>query len=72
LIANVLSDALPGGSAVITLVRPDRLGVTASDQQWLLAVRAAAARTGAPLRMICLATRDGVRQLDSGELQGLS
>jgi hypothetical protein len=65
LIAHVLHDAAPGGSVVITLVRPNRLTVTDPDQQWLMALRDAAARTGVHLRMLCLATRDGVRRLDS-------
>lgn len=63
-IANVLRDAAPGGSAVITLVRDSGLSVTDPDQQWLMALRTAAARTGMPLRMLCLAAREGTRQLD--------
>ena len=74
LTAHVLNDAAPGGSAVITLVRDNVLSVTDSDQQWLTALRAAAARTGVHLRMICLATRDGVRRLEphGGDLNGFS
>jgi hypothetical protein len=49
---------------VITLVRGDGLSVTGADQRWLMALASAAARTGVHLRMLCLATRDGVRQLD--------
>jgi len=62
--AHVLSDAAPGGSAVITLVRDHGPGVTDSDQQWLMALQAAAARTGLRLRMFCVASREGVRQLE--------
>lgn len=64
MIAHVLRDAAPGGSAVITLVRDNGLSVTGPDQQWLMAFRPAAARTGVPLRMLCLATTEGTRQLD--------
>jgi hypothetical protein len=60
LIARVLNDAAPGGSAVITLVVGDGRGVTDSDRQWFAAVRTAAAMTGVRLRMLCLATGDGV------------
>ncbi len=63
LIAHVLRDAAPGGSAVITLVRDNGLNVAGPDQQWLMALRSAAARTGLHLRMLCLATREGTRQL---------
>src|SRR6266567_7316862 len=73
LTAHVLNDAAPGGSAVITLVRDNLLSVTDSDRQWLMALRAAAARTGVHLRMLCLATRDGVRRLaPGGDLNGPS
>jgi hypothetical protein len=74
MIAHVLHDAAPGGSVVITLVRGNGLSVTDPDQQWLMALRAAAARTGVHLRMLCLATRDGARRLDSigGEPNDLS
>jgi hypothetical protein len=72
MIARVLHDAAPGGSVVITLVRGNGLSVTDPDRQWLMALKVAAARTGVHLRMVCLATRDGARRLDSsgGELNG--
>jgi hypothetical protein len=66
-IANVLDDAVPGGSAVITLVRPNGLGVTDSDYRWLMALRAAAERAGLRLRMLCVATRAGVRRVDGSQ-----
>jgi hypothetical protein len=64
LIADVLDDAAPGGSAVITLVRDNGLSVSDADQQWLTALRSAATSAGVHLRMLCLATREGTRQLD--------
>jgi hypothetical protein len=63
-IARVLNDAVPDGSVVITLARDNGRGVTDSDQQWFTVLQAAAAQTGVSLRMVCLATRDGVRRLD--------
>ena len=63
-IARVLDDAVPGGSVVITLARDHGLGVTDSAQQWCTALQAAAAQTGVNLRMLCLATMDGVWRLD--------
>lgn len=73
-IAQVLDDAAPGGSAVITLVPGDEVSWADSGLQWLTALRAAAATTGVHLRMFCVATRDRVWQLDSnrGESGGSS
>jgi hypothetical protein len=64
-IANVLERAAPGTSAVVALVRPNCVGVTDADMGWLMTLKAAAERTGLHLSMLCLATRDGVRRLDS-------
>ena len=64
LITQVLSDAAPGGSAVIALTRPGTGHVRESDQRWTGTLREAAAAEGTTLRMVCLATRDAVRQLD--------
>jgi hypothetical protein len=62
--ARVLNDAAPGGSVVIALARDAGRGVTDSDMQWIMALRAAAASSGVHLRMICVATTDGVRRLE--------
>jgi hypothetical protein len=64
-IANVLGRAVPGSSAAVALVRPNDVSVTDADLQWLMALRAATERAALNLRMLCLATRDGVRRLDS-------
>lgn len=61
--AGVLSDAAPGGSAVIALARPGTGQVRESDQRWASALREAAASEGMTLRMVCLATWDGIREL---------
>lgn len=63
IVAEVLRDGTPGGSAVIIFVRENGLSMTDPDRQWLMALRSAAAKTGMPLRMVCLATREGTRQL---------
>lgn len=63
-LATVLDDAAPGGSAVITLVRAVDGGTTECDQRWLKAFKAAAARRDVRIRLFCLATTDGVRRLE--------
>ena len=63
-VMTVLDDAAPGGSAVITLVRDADLSTTDSDQLWLMAFKTAAAQRHVDLRMVCVATTDGVRRLD--------
>jgi hypothetical protein len=62
-IAEVLEDAAPGGSAVITLTRPGGEAVLETDACWFRALSDAARERGASIRMICLATQTGVRQL---------
>jgi hypothetical protein len=62
-VAHVLADAAPGGSAVITLTRPGSGTVVDADSSWFAALHAAARAEGVTIRMLCLATRDGVRQL---------
>ena len=64
LIARVLEDSVPGGSAMITLVRGGGHALTASDQRWLVALDEAAVRTNAPIRMFCLATAGGIQRLE--------
>jgi hypothetical protein len=63
IIAEVLEDAAPGGSAVITLTRPGGEAVSETDAYWFRALCGAARERGAAIRMICLATPAGIRQL---------
>lgn len=63
-VATVLDDAAPGGSAVITLVRDADPATTDADQLWITAFKTAAARRDVRLRMVCLATTAGVRRID--------
>jgi hypothetical protein len=62
-IADVLADAAPEGSAVITLTRPGSETVDDTDRSWFRNLYGAAREQGASIRMLCLATRAGVRQL---------
>jgi hypothetical protein len=62
-IAQVLDDAAPAGSAVVTLARPGDAATDDTDRHWFHALHAAALRRGAAIRLICLATPAGVRQL---------
>jgi hypothetical protein len=62
-IADVLADAAEAGSAVVTLTRPGAETVDDTDREWLRALHAAAGESGAAVRLICLATEAGTRQL---------
>lgn len=62
-IAQVLGDAAPGGSAVLTLARPGDAAVDDTDRYWFRALHAAARQRGTAIRLICLATPAGVRRL---------
>jgi hypothetical protein len=61
--AHVLADAAPGGSAVIALTRPGGGTVDDTDRCWFAALHSAARDEVVTIRMLCLATSDGVRQL---------
>jgi hypothetical protein len=60
IIAEVLTGYEPGGSAVITLTRPGPAIPNPGDRIWHGRLRDAAAAHGARIRMMCLATPDGV------------
>lgn len=62
-IADVLADAAPGGSAVVTLTRPGGEAVDDTDRYWFRALHGAAREQGVSLRLLCLATKAGIRQL---------
>jgi len=63
IVSRVIAESADGGSAVMALTRPGTGTLTDSDRRWCRTLRAAAADEGAAIRMICLATADGVRQL---------
>jgi len=62
-VADVLADAAPGGSAVVTLTRPGSETVDDTDRYWFRALYGGAREHGASIRMVCLATQAGIRQL---------
>jgi hypothetical protein len=62
-IASVLADAAPDGSVVLTLSRPGPRTADDADRAWFHAIRRAAAEASVQVRMTCLATASGVRQL---------
>ena len=61
-IAEVLGDAA-AESAVVALTRPGEETVDDSDREWSHALHAGARERGAAVRLICLATETGTRQL---------
>jgi hypothetical protein len=58
-----LAQCAPGSSAVITLSRPGATRLTEPDQHILRALRHGASTHGTSIRMLCLATPAGVREL---------
>jgi hypothetical protein len=62
-IAHVIGSCVPGGRAVVTLARPGTVQPRQPDRDWLIALRWGMATYGTPIRMLCLATPDGVREL---------
>ncbi len=63
IVSQVLSSTEPGGSAVITLSRPGPADHGERDLHWLRALQDGAAAHNSPIRMLCLATPAGVREL---------
>lgn len=63
LASEALSQACPGGSAVITLSRPGAGRLSDSDRHFLRALQRGASAHATPVRMLCLATAHGVREL---------
>lgn len=62
LLTGAESDA-PDGAAIITLSRPGIADLGDADRHWLAALQQGAAAYKAPIRMLCLATPSGVREL---------
>lgn len=60
IIAEVLGENEPDGSVVITLTRPGPAVPDGADQIWRERLRDGAAAHSACVRMMCLATPDGV------------
>jgi hypothetical protein len=60
IIAEVLGDAEPKGSVVLVLTRPGAAAPGYADRTWRDRLKDAADEHGARIRMMCLATPDGV------------
>jgi hypothetical protein len=60
---EAIAHSWPGGNVVITLSRPGGLKLTDSDRHILRAFQHGASVHGTPVRMLCLATPQGVREL---------
>jgi hypothetical protein len=65
IIAEVLGDTEPEGSVVITRTRPGRAEPDVHDRIWHGRLRDGAATHSARIRMMCLATPEGVLPLTS-------
>jgi hypothetical protein len=63
IISEVLSEAEPEGSVVITLTRPGPAAAEQLDLVWRDRLKDGAATHGVRIRMTCLATPDGVLPL---------
>jgi len=61
--SEALKQAGPQGSVVITLSRPGTKRLTESDRHFLRALQHGARIHDTPVRMLCLATPQGVREL---------
>jgi hypothetical protein len=61
-IAQVLADAAPTGSAVIALTRAGDETVDESDRSWFGTLHSCARERGAAIRLLCLVTPASVRQ----------
>jgi hypothetical protein len=61
--AESVAHSWPGGSVVIALSRPGAPRLTDSDRHILRALQHGASVHDTPVRMLCLATPDGAREL---------
>jgi hypothetical protein len=61
--AEALAQREPGGTVVITLSRPGTTRLTESDRYFLRALQHGASTHATSVRMLCLATPAGVREL---------
>lgn len=62
-VTQLLTGTEPEGTAIITLSRPGRAELGDTDRSWLAALQQGAAAHRSPIRMLCLATPGGVREL---------
>jgi len=62
-VSQLFSGADLDGAAIITLSRPGRPELIDTDRRWLSALQQGVATHRSPIRMLCLATPCGVREL---------
>lgn len=70
IVSEVLGDSEPQGSVVFVLTRPGPVMPEEPDRTWRDRLRDAAAEHGARIRMMCLATPEGVVPLALGLSRG--
>ena len=63
--AETMRQFAPGGSAVLALTRPGPADAGPGDLEWEQVLSQAARERGVVLRMVCLATPEGVRPLSA-------
>jgi hypothetical protein len=62
-VTQLLNGSEPDGAAIITLSRPGFPELIDTDRRWLSALQRGVAAHRSPIRMLCLATPCGVREL---------
>jgi hypothetical protein len=62
-VSQLFSGTEPDGAAIITLSRPGQSDLIDTDRRWLSALQRGVATHRSPIRMLCLATPCGVREL---------
>jgi hypothetical protein len=63
-IAGIIAEQVPGGSAILALTRPGPAAPGPDDRYWARSVQVSAQQHNVAIRMLCLATPGCVRQLD--------
>jgi hypothetical protein len=63
MLSHVYGPDSPDGSLILTISRDGPIAMTEGDRCWLRALQHGVAEYAAPVRMFCLATPDGVREL---------
>jgi hypothetical protein len=63
LLSHLYGPDSPGCSFILTISRDGKIAMTEGDRRWLRALQHGVAEYAAPVRMFCLATPEGVREL---------
>jgi len=67
MLAHLVSPDGPAASVILTITRSGIPRLSGSDRRWAAVLRRGAAQNGTPVRMLCLATPDGVRELTAAD-----